>query len=186
MLIVSVLGFSWLGMMAVHELGHVLAAWGSGGVVARVDLHPLGLSHTRLVANPCPLWVVWGGPVLGCLIPLVPLVLVRLFAREYVYLARFFAGFCLIANGAYLAGGAVYGGNTLDDGAVILNNGGALWQLLLFAAATVPAGLWMLNGLGKYFGLGNERSPGGVDRRVAIGAAVALVALVVIEILFAG
>ena len=151
MLIVSALGFSWLGMMAVHEFGHVLAAWTSGGVVAHVDLHPLGLSHTRLTANPCPLWVTWGGPLLGCLVPLAILGLVRIAARDYTYLATFFAGFCLIANGAYLAGGAVYGGNTLDDGAVILNHGGKLWQLLLFALATIPAGLWMLNGLRQTF-----------------------------------
>jgi hypothetical protein len=29
-LIVSTLVFSWLGMMAVHEAGHVLAAWLTG------------------------------------------------------------------------------------------------------------------------------------------------------------
>ncbi len=186
MLIVSTLGFSWLGMMAVHELGHVLAAWTSGGIVAHVDLHPLGLSHTRLAANPCPLYVTWGGPLLGCLIPLGLLGLVRLFAREYVYLAAFFAGFCLVANGSYLAGGALYGGNTLDDGAVILQSGGALWQLLLFALAAVSAGLWMLNGLGKHFGLDNDQTPVQVDRKAAIGTAVALLAVIVIEILAAG
>lgn len=185
MLIVSVLGFSWLGMMAVHELGHVLAAWSSDGKVSQVYLPPLGFSHTRLEANPCPLWVAWGGPVLGCIIPFVPLGLVRLFAKEYTYLPRFFAGFCLIANGAYLAGGAVYGGNDLDDGSVILNNGGAIWQLLLFSTITIPTGLWMLNGLGKYFGLGNEQSPGEVDRKAAIGTAIALMIVVLTEILFA-
>lgn len=184
-LIVSALGFSWLGMMAVHECGHVLAAWTSGGVVAHVDLHPLGFSRTQLTTNPCPLWVTWGGPLLGCLVPLAILVLVRITARDYTYLATFFAGFCLIANGAYLAGGAIYGGNTLDDGAVILNNGGAIWQLLLFAAITVSAGLWMLNGLGKHFGLGNDRSPDGVDHKAAIGTAVAFVVVVVIELLAA-
>lgn len=186
LLIVSALGFSWLGMMAVHELGHVLAAWIGGGVVAHVDLHPLGLSHTRLAANPCPLLFTWGGPVLGCLIPLALLVLVRLLAREYAYLAAFFAGFCLIANGAYLAGGAFYGGNTLDDGAVILNNGGALWQLLLFGLVTVSAGLWMLNGLGKHFGLGKDQTTRQVDRTAAIGTAIALLSVVVIEIVIAG
>ena len=29
-LIASILRLSWLGMMIVHELGHVLAAWVSG------------------------------------------------------------------------------------------------------------------------------------------------------------
>ena len=39
-LIGSALVDSWLGMQAVHESGHALAAWLTGGRVARVVLHP--------------------------------------------------------------------------------------------------------------------------------------------------
>ena len=53
-LIASVGLGSWLGMQAVHELGHVLGALASGGRVARVVLHPLTISRTDLVANPRP------------------------------------------------------------------------------------------------------------------------------------
>lgn len=42
-LIVSVLGRSRLGMMAVPELGHVLAGWAGGASVTKVVLHPLVL-----------------------------------------------------------------------------------------------------------------------------------------------
>ena len=34
---------AWYLMMIVHESGHVLAAWASGGRVARVILHPFAL-----------------------------------------------------------------------------------------------------------------------------------------------
>ena len=44
LLIVSTLALSWLGMQAVHEAGHVLHAWWSGGRVERLVLHPLTLS----------------------------------------------------------------------------------------------------------------------------------------------
>src|SRR3954451_16268416 len=40
-LISSLLPLSWLGMMAVHEAGHVVAAWLTGGKIVRVVLYPL-------------------------------------------------------------------------------------------------------------------------------------------------
>src|SRR5260221_4916233 len=47
-LIVSTLLGSWLGMQAVHELGHVIGAWLTGGQVSQVVLHPLTISRTHL------------------------------------------------------------------------------------------------------------------------------------------
>jgi hypothetical protein len=52
----------WLLMQAVHELGHVLAAWATGGTVRKVVLLPWAFSQTQLAANPEPLVVAWGGP----------------------------------------------------------------------------------------------------------------------------
>src|SRR5574340_1123428 len=102
MLIGSMLGLSWLGMMALHELGHVLHAWLSGGRVACVVLHALAFSRTDVAPNPHPLLVAVGGAVWGCLVPLGLLAVVHFTARRQAYLARWFAGFCLIANGVYL------------------------------------------------------------------------------------
>jgi len=47
LLVVSAVGFSWLGMMAVHELGHVVHLLLSGGTVQYVVLHPLKISYTH-------------------------------------------------------------------------------------------------------------------------------------------
>jgi len=58
-LITSVIMGSWLGMQAVHELGHVIGAYATGGKVARVVLYPLTISRTELSENPHPLLVVW-------------------------------------------------------------------------------------------------------------------------------
>ncbi|MBN2473716.1 MAG: M50 family metallopeptidase [Pirellulales bacterium] len=178
LLIVSTVAFCWLAMMVVHESGHVLHAWLSGGSVERIVLHPAAFSRTDVRPNPHPLLVAWGGAVWGCLIPLAILLLVRWAVRSQTYLAAFFAGFCLIANGAYLAVGSLMPDG--DDAGVVLTQGGAQWQLLLFGVLAVAGGLWLWNGLGPNFGLGPAK--GQVDRRAAVGVTLAWVLLAVAEL----
>ena len=69
-LVASTLGFCWLGMQVVHESGHVACAWVGGEMVSRVVLHPLALSRTDTTHDRHPLLVIWGGPILGSLLPL--------------------------------------------------------------------------------------------------------------------
>jgi hypothetical protein len=168
LLIGSLLAFSWLGMMAVHELGHVLHARLSGGTVVQVILHPAAISRTDVSPNPSPLFVAWGGAIWGCLLPLSAWAVTRSLTPRLTYLFAFFAGFCLIANGAYLGGGAFTHAGDAGD---LLRHGAPLWQLLLFAVFTVPAGLYLWNGLGRAFGLGPSPQP--VDRPVAIWVTIA-------------
>jgi len=92
----------WYAFMAVHESGHVLAAWVSGGSVERVVLHPLKFSRTDLGANPHPVFVAPAGAVWGCVLPLGVWLVARGLKWKYEVLLRAFAGFCLVANGAYL------------------------------------------------------------------------------------
>ncbi len=150
-LIASTLTFSWLAMQAVHELGHVVAAATSGGRVAEVELHPTTISYTRLTANPHPLFVSGMGPVVGIALPLAAMAAARWCKLRCWYLVQFFAGFCLIANGAYLAFGSL--GN-IGDAGDMLRYGTPMWLLWLFGAVTIPLGLWLWNGLGPNFGLG--------------------------------
>jgi len=155
-LIVFTILASWLGMQGVHELGHVLGAWCTGGRVATVVLHPLTISRTDLAFNPSPLVVVWAGPVLGCLLPLALWLVVLACRLPGTYLPRFFAGFCLIANGAYIAGGSFDGAGDCGE---MLRHGSPLWLLWLFGAITIPAGLALWHRLGPHFGLGKARLP---------------------------
>src|SRR5262249_52756079 len=101
----TVLG-SWLGMQAVHEGGHVGGALLTGGRVAQVVLHPLTISRTDLAENPKPLVVVWAGPVFGALMPLALWAGAVALRLPGAFWLRFFAGFCLIANGAYIGAGS--------------------------------------------------------------------------------
>src|SRR5262245_7849609 len=129
LMIASTLGLSWLLMMALHEFGHVLHAWISGGQVQRVALHPLSISRTDVSPNPHPRFVAWGGPVWGVALPLALLMAGARFAPTHRFLLAFFAGFCLLANGLYLGAGAIY---PVGDAADLLRFGAARWQLLIF------------------------------------------------------
>ncbi len=186
---ISTAALSWLLMMVLHESGHVLHGWLSGAQLAGVHLPLIGISRTDFAANPHPLFVAWGGVIWGCLLPLGLLAGVRLiaacgFARSAIasrgFPAAWFAGFCLIANGGYLLGGAFFSGGA-DDAGVILRHGGARWQLIAFGLPAIAAGLYLWNGLGRYFGLGPSR--GKVDRKAAVATAVALLAVACAETL---
>lgn len=176
MFAMSVIGLSWLAMMAVHEIGHVLHALVSGGSVVRVILHPLAISRTDVAPNPHPQFVAWGGACWGTLIPLGLWLLVRWLAPKYAFLAAFFAGFCLIANGLYLAADSFTG---VGDGGDLLSHGAAAWQLLLFGVPATIAGFWLWHGLGPRLGLGLP--VGDLTWRLAIIATVAFVAVVAAE-----
>lgn len=180
LLIASLLASSWLGMMIVHEAGHVLHAWLSGGTVTRVVLGPLIISRTDVQPNPHPLFEVWGGPVWGCLIPVVVWLIARWRSVSWAYLAAFFAGFCLIANGCYLGVGVF---DRVGDAGDLLRHGGAAWTLILFGIAAVVSGLWLWNGLGVHFGL-TTTSRGTVHEGHALAMAVVLALLILCEVLF--
>lgn len=205
-LILATLYLAWLAMLGLHEIGHTLNAWLSGGVVEHVELPLLGFSRTSLAHNPHPLFVAWGGAAWGVALPLGLLGVARVAghragsrarkggsargstdrsdparapsadppranrAKKGIrgwYVVQFVAGFCLIANGAYLAGGSL---DNVGDAGDLLRNGAARWQLTVYGAITIPAGLWLWNGLGRHFGL--TRDDPCVDHAVTGGVVV--------------
>jgi hypothetical protein len=180
-LVVSTIALSWFAMMAVHEAGHVLGALVTGGAVAKVVLHPLTISRTDLSSNPQPLIVVWAGPLFGVVAPLVAWVAAQVGRVPFWYLLRFFAGFCLIANGAYLGVGAF---DDVGDAGDLLRHGAPIWQLWLFGILCVPAGFLLWHRLGPHFGLGE--SDGAVSVPIAYGCLIALAITVTLMALFGG
>jgi hypothetical protein len=174
-LILSTLLGSWLGMQAVHESGHMLGAWLTGGRVARVVLNPLTISRTDLAHNPRPLLVVWAGPAFGAGAPLLVWALATVARLPGAFLLRFFAGFCLLVNGLYIGVGSF---DRVGDCGEMLRDGCEPWQLWLFGAATAPIGLWLWQGQGRHFGLG--RCEGRVSRAAAYSSLFVCLALVVL------
>jgi hypothetical protein len=148
--VASLLALSWLVMMAVHELGHVVGATWTRGNVERVVLHPLAISRTDVSPNPKPAIVVWAGPILGCIVPVIVWLLIPRRAKMAHTVAMFFAGFCLLANGAYIAVGSF---DHVGDCGEMLRTGSPFWTLLAFGITTMPLGLclWHRAGSVKQF-----------------------------------
>lgn len=177
-LIGSVIVGSWLGMQAIHELGHLLGAWLTGGRVARVVLHPLTISRTDLAVNPRPLFVVWSGPILGIIGPLLLWGVVLALRVSWAFVLRFFAGFCLLANGLYIGVGSF---DHIGDAGDMSRHGSPTWLLWLFGASAAPLGCWLWHRQGPYFGLGG--SPQLVRRHVVFGCLAVCVMLVVLGLI---
>jgi hypothetical protein len=180
-LIVSTVLGSWMGMQAVHEFGHVLGALLTGGRIDKVVLSPLTISRTDLADNPSPLLVVWAGPVGGAILPLLLWGLCEGLRWAGKFVPRFFAGFCLLANGAYIAFGSF---DRIGDAGEMLRHGSPVWALWLFGALTVPAGLWLWHGQGPHFGLGAAR--GRVSPVAAYITLVGCAALLVLALVVNG
>ena len=163
---------SWLAMTALHETGHVLNAWLSGGRDMGVELPPRGLGHTQVSPNPDPRFVAWGGAFWGCLLGSLPL----LFSRRGElprWMARFFAGTCLIANGVYLFLGAFFGDpNGADDAHELMRHGAQTWQIVTFGLLAALAGLSLWHGLGARLGFGRAAELAGPKTLAALGALV--------------
>lgn len=145
----------WLGMMAVHEFGHVLHAWLSGGRVSAVTLPLVGFSRTDLSHNPHPLFVAAAGAVWGSVLPIAIAVIVRRLRLRYWHILQFFAGFCLIANGAYLAAGSF---DAVGDAGDLQRLGVWRWLLIAFGAVTIPLGLFLWHGLAPPIWLPSQRA----------------------------
>ena len=179
LLTVMFLPFCWLAMMTCHEVGHVVAAAITGGTVTEVVLHPLAISRTDVAPNPYPIVVVWAGPIVGSLLPLVIWGALYLARIRETFLARFFAGFALVANGAYIGVGSF---ERIGDAGTMLRHGTPLFAMWLFGLVTIPAGFLVWNGQAKDFGFGLE--PNEVSRRSLVTACLLLTVTLVVMSFF--
>ena len=141
-----------------------------------VVLHPLRVSCTDATHERHPPLVVWGGSIVGGLLPLGALVVTRSLIPRWSYLPRFFAGFCLVVNGDSIGVGSFEG---VGDSGDLSRSRTPRWQSILFGPVTVPAGLFLWHGFGPYCGLGDAR--GRVDRLAAVGMSVVFLAILLIE-----
>jgi hypothetical protein len=137
----------WFGIQAVHELGHIFAAWSSGATVERVVLLPISRTDTANVKHP--LFVHGAGAVFGAILPLLLWLLVRSLRLKTAYLFRFFAGFCLIANGAYI--GCDFSVTGPTDAGLLIEQGANRLFLVLFGILCVSGGLFLWHGQSRFF-----------------------------------
>lgn len=143
-IVVAVL--SWYAMMAVHEAGHCLGAVVTGASIENVEIPIVGFSRTDVSGSLHPLIVVWGGPVFGAVAPLVLLLLVNRVGGRVGHGIRFFIGFCLLANGAYIGVGAFLRAGDCQD---MLKYGSPLWLLVGFGVVASMAGMFVWHRMGS-------------------------------------
>ena len=137
---------SWLALMGVHEFGHVLHAWLSGGHVSGVHFGLFEFSRSELSFDPHPQFVAWGGPIWGCLIPLMiygAAVAMRLRLQRFLC---FFSGLCLIVNGAYIGIGWI---DKAGDAGTLLRHGAPPWVMSLAGLASMAGGLLLWHRVGR-------------------------------------
>lgn len=175
--LLSLLALCWFLMMAIHELGHVIGALVTGGTVRRVVLHPLTISRTDVIPNPSPSIVVWLGPLVGCILPATSWLLIPRSWALARSSAMFFAGFCLLANGAYIAIGSFEG---IGDCREMLKHGSPLWSLIVFGLVTIGLGLTFWHRLGSVKTFLSQ--PDLVDTKHAYTLLVLLTALIAFEL----
>jgi hypothetical protein len=168
----------WLLMMSLHESGHILLARLTGGHVTKVVLHPLAISRTDVSPNPAPLAVAWGGPVCGSVLPVVVWLTWRGLAWPGAKWLQGLAGFCLIANGLYLASGVVFPAGDTED---LLRLGVTGWMLVGVGVPAFVCGLGMWHAMGAAFGMKDMSAD--QARRGAIASVIGLV--VIVSMMFA-
>ena len=129
----------WLAMMLFHEMGHVLAAWATGGQIVSLELRPGWLSHTLVQPNPQPGLVLWSGFLAGWLAPQMTWPLWKIDRGLFGPVLRAWAGFCLLAGGVYLAVG---GGEKLADTGQLVACGWPLAALIVSGTVVAAIGYW--------------------------------------------
>lgn len=150
------LALAFYVMMLVHEFGHVLGAWLVGVPVERFVFHPLAFSRTQTPRSANALWIVWAGPIGGVVIPLLVWLLWWMARLPGLAYARWFAAWCLVANGVYIGAGIVM---AEADPGEMLRLGTPRWVMFVFGLVCCVAGAFLWFGQGKHFGVGPNAKP---------------------------
>lgn len=129
--LLAIVCWVWLATLLVHELGHVVAAFATGGRIAAVELRPGWLPHTLVQPNPAPNLVLWSGFVMGIAAPQAAAWLVKLNIGLIDSSVRSWAAFCVLFSGVYLVAGCW---ERLTDSGQLAAEGWPRWLLIAVGA----------------------------------------------------
>ena len=124
---------SWFVMTFVHEIGHIVCGYACGGTLSDADLLPWHLPYSFFEPDPYPLVTLWGGPIIGVMIPVAVAFLIR---SNWMW---FIAYFCLLANGTYLATAWVSSDRLLDT-PKMLEHGAHPISIAIYCLLTIGIG----------------------------------------------
>ena len=120
-------------MTFVHESGHIICGFSCGGTLTSADLLPWHLPYSFFEPDPHPLVTLWGGPILGVVIPTAFAFGLR---KKWMW---FIANFCLLANGSYLAA-AWFSGDRYLDTPKLLEHGAHPISIAIYCLLTIGFG----------------------------------------------
>jgi hypothetical protein len=127
----------WYGMMAAHELGHVVSTVVNGGTIDAVNLVPWAISQTMRHGSSAPIVDIWAGALVGSVLPVFLWVTTLRLAHIRLCLGLF-AGFCCLANGIYFGLGWL---DEAGDTGELLALDFPVWPMVVFGVLAIAAGL---------------------------------------------
>jgi hypothetical protein len=130
---IALLVASWCVMTFSHELGHIICGCACGGTLTDADLLPWHLPYSFFEPDPRPLVTLWGGPILGVMIPVAIAFVIR---TKWIW---FIAYFCMLANGSYIATAWVSGDRYLDT-PKMLEHGAHPISIAIYCLLTIGFG----------------------------------------------
>jgi hypothetical protein len=141
----------------LHELGHALGYWLSGGTVTKFVMQaPLPAGH--VIGNgPNQFLPVWGGVTFGSLIAAVPLIVVWRSGRRPLlrFAALMIAAFCLGHNAMYLCIGSIL---PFADAAHMVSLGAPRWLLFVLGVPLLITFLSVLTSAVRVVGRSSTES----------------------------
>lgn len=181
LMLLGAFSFGYNAATAIHELGHALALWTTGGSVTRITLHPFSWSYTYYGSPPtCPLLTAWAGVLFSSSLGLLLLIVIR--PRRGAWTVPLaLMGLCtLMVNGLYLIMDSVFlaGG----DATTIIAHGTPRAVVLVIGVGLAALGLVVGYLLLPRLGL---TATDGVVSRVAVlegGVGPYLIAMLVYQV----
>ena len=156
--------FGYNASTVLHELGHAIAYWITGGTVRRIIIHPFSWSYCIPGSvSEYPSFTTWGGVVFGTIMGLMLVALVWRWRGPYVILVIITGVVSCIHNGGYL----IYDCLTASDGdATILISYGTS-KLLIIVVGLFMMGIGLILA-GMCLRLIGIRSSDGVKSRILV------------------
>ncbi len=154
--------FGYNAATALHELGHALAAWMTGGAVQTMILHPFSTSFTEIASDPHPRITHIAGVVFGPAVALLGVWVAWPVRSAYCMPIHLTGVTALASSGIYLLIGTVMGVGDADD---LLRMGVPAFPLILGGSLLLAGSLMLATAILPLLGIGRQHS---VWRRIVL------------------
>lgn len=158
------LAFGYNASITLHELGHAIAYWTTGGTVEDIIIHPFSWSYCIPGSvSEYPNFTTWGGVVFGTIMGLMLVALVWRWRGPYVMLAFMTGVVACLHNGFYLIFSCL--AESQGDSMILIYGGTP--KAVIIAAGLLMFGTGLIL-LGMCLRLIGIRSSDGIKSRILV------------------